>query len=157
MFIKRLSTLFITFSFTLLLTACSESTSTPEDEIRAYIEQGKVAAENRSASELAELVHDNYQDQKKLDKQSIKKLARAYFFRHKNINLFTQIDSINFQSNNSAFVVVYVAMAGNRIDNINALTSLRARIYKFELQLVKEDEWLLQQARWQPAAIKDML
>ena len=54
-------------------------------------------------------------------------------------------------------MVVHVAMAGTAMSDLNAISRLRARVYKFELQLIKEDVWLLQQARWKPADIKDML
>jgi len=64
-------------------------------------------------------------------------MARGYFFTHKNIHLFTQIESIHFLNDKSAFVTVHVAMAGAVITDINALSRLSARIYKFELQLIK--------------------
>ncbi len=37
-----------------------------------------------------------------------------------------------------------------------ALTSLHATVYKFELQLIKQDQWLLQQVNWHPASLVDM-
>jgi len=151
--------LFLTFLFsiTFFITACSDEIISPEDEIKSYIKNGKLAAEQRSSNDLADLIDKNYRDQRGWNKQKVKKIARAYFFTHKNINLLTKIDSVDFQNNNSAFVVLYVAMAGNVITDLNSLPSLRARIYKFELQLIKNDDWLLQQAEWKPAKIKDML
>jgi len=84
------------------------------------------------------------------------KLARLYFFRHKNIYLFTKIREIKFYSESRASVTVYVAMAGSVIADVSVLSSLRARVYKFELDLVKQDEWLLEQASWQPANMSEM-
>jgi len=151
--------IFLSFLIIILvsITACSDEKTSPEDEIKSYINSGKLAAERRSSSDLADLIDKNYRDQRGWNKQKVKKIARAYFFTHKNINLLTKIDSIDFQSNNSAFVVLHVAMAGNVITDVNSLTSLRARIYKFELQLIKDEVWLLQQAKWKPAKIKDIL
>jgi hypothetical protein len=55
-----------------------------------------------------------------------------------------------------ALVRLHVAMAGSVISDIDAISSLRARLYRFELRLVREDEWLLQHASWQPASIVDL-
>jgi len=137
--------------------SCSSEKLSPEDEIKQYIESGKLAAENRSYSDLAELISEQYKDHKGLNKKRLKNMARAYFLTHQNIFLLTKIDSINFQNENSAFVVVYVAMAGTVISDLNALSRLRSRIYKFELQLIKNDTWLLEQAKWKSANINDML
>jgi len=139
-----------------LLQACSGSELSREDEIKQYIEAGAEAAENRSSSDLAELIDDNYRDQKGLNNNELSKLARLYFFRHKNIYLFTKLDSIEFLTENEALVTLHVAMAGSVISDASALSSLRAKIYKFELELVKQDEWLLRQAKWQPASMGDM-
>jgi len=144
-------------AFIVFLTSCSDEKFSPEDEIKHYIESGKLAAESRSHSDLADLISEQYRDQKDWDKKQIKNMARAYFLTHQNIYLLTKIDSINFQNENSAFVVLYVAMAGTAISDLSAINRLRARVYKFELQLIKNDVWLLQQARWKSANINDML
>jgi len=148
-----IQSLFILF----LLTSCSDKKTSPEDEIKRYIESGKLATESRSHSDLADLMSEQYRDQKGWNKKQLKNMARAYFLTHQNIYLLTKIDSINFQNENNAFVIVHVAMAGTAMSDLNAISRLRARVYKFELQLIKEDAWLLQQARWKPADIKDML
>ena len=144
-------------SVVFFLFACADNEVSKEDRIRQYVEAGKQAAESRSASALADLIHQSYRDHKGMDKQSIIKLARAYFFRHKNIHLFIKIDEIVFQEENQAFVRLHVAMAGNVISDASALLSLRARIYQFELQLIKDGDWLLQQARWKKAMLKDII
>jgi len=151
------SFLFVCICCVLLISSCADEALTPEDEIKAYIASGKEAAENRSHSDVADLISENYKDQKNLDKKKIAGLARAYFFRHKNIHLFTKIDSIDFKDDNQAFVIVYVAMAGSAIVDINTLGSLRARIYRFDLLLEKNEEWLLRQAKWNRAKLKDIL
>ncbi len=139
-----------------LLQACSGSAISREDEIKQYIEAGVKAAENRSSSDLAALIDERYLDDKKLNKTSLAKLARLYFFRHKNIYLFTKIDSIEFVAENEALVTLHVAMAGSVISDASVLSGLRAKIYKFELDLIKQDKWLLQRARWEAASMADM-
>jgi hypothetical protein len=136
----------------LLFQACSETTSSPEDEIRQFVESGVEAAENRDLDDLSDLIHGNYLDQKGYGKQRLGGLLRAYFFRHKDIYLFTKIEEIDLFAENQATVLLYVAMAGSVISDVDAIAALRAQIYRFELQLIKEDDWLLQHASWQPAS-----
>ncbi len=139
-----------------LLQACEDKALSREDEIRQFIERGIQAAEDRSANDLEGLIHASYKDEKKLDKLQLVKLARLYFFRHKNIFLFKKIREISFYSDTEASVVLHVAMAGSVISDASMLSGLRARIYRFELELVKEGEWLLQKAAWSPATTDAM-
>lgn len=139
-----------------LVPACSDDPLSKEDQIRRYIDTGVAAAEDRSHRDLVELIDDGYSDQKAMDKTRIGKLLQAYFFRHKNIYLLTKIREISFPSEDEANVSLYVAMTGSVISDINALSSLRARIYRFELQLVKDESWLLREASWQVANMSDM-
>ncbi len=138
------------------LVGCSDEALTPEEEIRQFIDRGVAAAEKRSADELDDMMHRDYLDQKGYNKKALGKLLRLYFFRHKNIYLLTRISDIQILGDNEAEVEMHVAMAGSVIADVNALSSLRARMYRFELRLVKDDEWLLQHARWSPASIADM-
>lgn len=139
------------------LFACADDKISPEDEIKQYIESVRVAAEERKHSDVADLIDESYADQKDIKKKQLIKMLRAYFFTHKNIHLFTQIESIVFQNENKAFVTLHVVMTGNVIKDISALNSLRAKVYRFELLLSKDKSWLLKQARWQQASIKDIL
>ncbi|MGB5330154.1 MAG: hypothetical protein WBO58_18230 [Gammaproteobacteria bacterium] len=140
----------------LFLQACSETAIPPEEQIRQFIKSGVEAAENRSLDDLSDLVHGNYLDQKGYNKQRLGGLLKAYFFRHKDIYLFTKIEEINLFAENQATVLLYVAMAGSVISDIDAIAAIRARIYQFELQLIKEDDWLLHHATWKPARALDL-
>ena len=136
----------------LLALGCSDDGST-EDQIRQWIDSAVQAAENRSVDDLGELMHTGFIDQKGNNRKQLAKLLRVYFFRHKNIHLFTRIDSIEMLSNNQASVNLHVAMAGTVISDVSALSSLSARIYRFELQLIKRDDWLLRHASWEPSSL----
>lgn len=148
--------IFCILSFIALISACSDKPLSKEDQIRQYIATGVSAAENRSHSDLADLIDDTYRDEKTFGKAQITKLLQAYFFRHRNIFLLTKIRDINFPSEDEASVTLHVAMAGSVISDASALASLRARVYRFELELVKADSWRLREARWQPANMADM-
>lgn len=139
-----------------LVAGCSDNVMTPEEEIRQYIKTGVEAAEDRSSSDLAELIFSGYKDEKGYGKKQIEKLSKLYFFRHKNIYLLTKIEEIEFVTANEAWVTLNVAMAGSVISDASLLSSLRAQIYKFELMLIKDEKWLLHQADWQRASVGDM-
>ena len=152
---KPLARVFCLALAVILIQACSDSTDSPEDEIRRLIDAGVSAAENRGVDELWDLMHENYLDQKGYGKKQLGSLLRAYFLRHKNIHLLTKIDTIELLADNEASVRMHVAMAGSVISDVDAISALRARIYRFELQLVKQDGWLLRHAVWAPASIGD--
>ncbi|MFZ9039725.1 MAG: hypothetical protein ACO3DT_16905 [Gammaproteobacteria bacterium] len=138
------------------LLGCSGGTNLPEDEIRNFIAGAVEAAERRSSGDLTQMIHDSYLDQRGYNKQQVRSLLRVYFLRHKNIHLFTRIGEIELLGDNQATARLHVAMAGSVISDIDAVSALRARIYGFELRLVKQDEWLLQHASWKPASLVDL-
>ncbi|MCW8922899.1 MAG: hypothetical protein OQK69_04630 [Gammaproteobacteria bacterium] len=156
MMINKL-TFFFVFLVIQFLSACSDGELSKEDEVRQFIDAGVLAAENRSRKDLAVLIDEAYKDIKRHDKNKLMGLMQAYFYMHKNIHLFTKYDEIIIQDENRALVTMYVAMAGNVISDVNALASLRAKVYRFELQLIKKEDWLVNSASWQVASLKDMI
>lgn len=148
--------LLVTLALLLSLGACSDDELSPEDEIRRFIERGAEAAEQRNVDDLAAMTHPDYRDQKGYNRQQLGKLLQAYFYRHRNIHLFTRIDEIQLLDANRADVNLHVAMAGSVISDVTALRGLRAQLYRFELQLVRQDEWLLQHASWSRARVADL-
>lgn len=140
----------------IFVTACSDKPLTREEQIRQFIDTGVTAAESRNHSDLADMIDDQYRDQKALNRSQLVKLIKLYFFRHKNIYLFTKIDEINFPAEDEASVDMHVAMTGSVISDASALLNLRAKIYRFELQLINRDGWRLLEASWHPASIADM-
>ena len=152
----RVSVLSLALGFTLILNACSNEKLSREGEIEFTIAAAIEAAENRSASDLSELVDKSYLDEKTLNKTQLIKLVRLYFFRHKNIYLLSKLGAIEFPAENEALVTLHVAMAGSAISDITALSSLRASMHRFDLELIKDHKWLLRSATWHPASIRDM-
>lgn len=140
-----------------ILFACSEAPLSPEEEIENFLAVGQQAIEDRQHGDLSDMVSDSYKDQQGLNRKQLLGMLRGYFLRHKNIHLHSRIDSIQLQSSNRAFVVLYVAMAGKAITDINSLASLRARVVRIELQLEKEGDWKLQQASWKNGKISDLI
>lgn len=136
--------------------SCEKQPASPEDEIRQFINQGISAAEDRKASPLIDAISTEYQDERNRDKKQLGQMLRLLFLRHKSIYLFSKIDQITIHNSEEARVEMYIAMAGQVISDVTALTSLRARMYRLELDLVKEGDWLLQSASWEHASPRDM-
>ena len=154
--------IFLTASFSLIilscLTGCSDEPELPEQQIRQFITLGEQSAEQRKMSVLKELVSDNYRDERNLDRKGILRLTQAYFMGHQNIHLFTHIKDIHIIKPEQAHVTLFAAMTGTAVDSMDAFISLRARLYLFELSLIKEEgEWKLNRARWRRAQINEML
>ena len=146
----------LVLSLALLVQSCSEQGDSPEAQIRRFIDVGIEAAENRDGDALQDMLHVSYLDARGYDRKQLAGLLRVYFLRHKNIHLFSKIDSIELINDNQATVKMHVAMAGSVIADVDALAALRAQIYRFELELVKQSEWQLQHARWARASAADL-
>ncbi len=140
----------------LALSACSDDPLSDEAQLRALLERAETQAEDRQTSDLMELVDDSFAGKQRYDKQQLEKLLRLYFFRHKNIYLFTRISDIELTAADHAVVTVFVAMAGTAISDIAAIASLRANVYRFDLEFIKADDWLLSAADWQVANVEDL-
>jgi hypothetical protein len=151
------SSVLLLLLLSLMITACSKEPGSAEDEIRQFIDSGIHAAENRNSSDLADMIRENYSDRQGHNKKQLTSLIRIYFLRNKSIYLFSKIKNIQISGNQNARVELYIAMAGKQISDITLLSNYRASIYYFELQLIKpDDEWLLEQASWEPASAADM-
>ena len=147
----RLSTLLLV----IVLSACSDP-DTPEQQLRQWLAEVEDAAEQRSAGELRRAVADDYRDEAGHDKADLSGLIRLYLLRHQSIHLLTRIQSIELPAPDQGSMVVLAAMAGSPLADIDALTAIRADLYRFEFELVYDgDDWLLKQARWRPAGMDD--
>ncbi len=120
-----------------------------ENEIKQFVKSGVALVENRDLDDLNDLMDDTYLDRNGYNKKQVAGLLRVYFFRHSNIHLFTRIDNIELLTENQAEVQLHLAVAGSKITDAEALFSLQAQIYRFKLQLVKQEKWLLREAVWE--------
>ncbi len=137
--------------------SCSDDKNSPDTQIHSFFESTRLAVERRAHDDIANLIHPDYRDHNGLNKKQLVQLLRGYFFRHRHIYLVNQIRSIEWQDNTHAFVVLYVAMAGKKIETLDTLQGLGARIIRLECQLIKDRHWRLLQAKWRDASISEML
>lgn len=145
----------IVISLSLFACACSKP-ETPEQRIRAMLNDAELAAENRDVRALRDCVSERYADEEGRDRRAIDGILRLYVFRNKSIHLLTRIQSITLTPAAHARVVIYVAMAGRPITDAKALAVFHASLYRLDLRLIEEDSvWRVLRAGWRPAELSD--
>jgi hypothetical protein len=158
--IPRLARLALLAAIALLAgPGCSPEPESPEARMRALLEQMEVAAEQKNLRLLKAMVSEQYSDEHHNDRQAILGLLTYHFLRHQSIHLLARVTSIEFPEPGQASVSVYVAMAGRPIPDVDALTRLRADLYRFDFRLGEggESGWLVTGAAWRPAETADFL
>lgn len=153
----------------LILAACSADPGSPEAQVRALISRAESAAENKDIGRLKQLISERYSDERGQDRQAVAGLLSYYFLRHQTIHLFTRIQTVEFSDPEhanresadpgSARASVLVAMAGTPMLVVDDLARLRADLYRFDFELVREDdgEWRVARAAWSRATRGDFL
>ncbi len=133
-----------------LLTACSsDAPLSPEQQVKAVLEQIELAAEERSLSGMMEHVSDAYRDHNGNGKDDIQRYTQMQFIARQNINIFSVIRSLDI-TDGIAAVELSVAMAGRDVDLNQQANRLRADTIKFSLVLAQENQqWLIKSASWQ--------
>ena len=143
---------------TLLVSACGSGERTPEQAIRDMIEEAELAVESRSVTAVTPHIADDYSDSSGRDRKTLAKLLAGYFLKNQSIHLLVQIKEITLQSDEHARVQLYVAMAGQPLDNVGQLIAIRADLHYFDLELVRVgDEWVVAAGQWRRANQSDFL
>ena len=137
----------------LVLAACGGPDDTPEAQVRQLIDAMEQAVESGSVKDATGLLHSDYSDRWHPDRRAAARSLFGYLRRHDNIHLFTLIKSIVVTpSQDAADAVVYVAMSGTPVDSIEALVSVKADLYRFDVSLATLDgDWRVRSARWERA------
>ena len=127
------------------LSACGGPSAGPDAELRAWVERGVAAAEEKQRSVLVDMISPNYTDRRGYDRDAVEKIFRAYFFRMNTIKLVTSIDEISVFDDTAAELLVTVGMGGSH----DGALGFSADAYQFSLELIKEGgDWTLISARW---------
>ena len=78
---NRLTPILFAFGVIVYLAACGDPPSEPEEELRAWVAAGVIAAENKERRELVDMIAPSYADARGNDREGIDKTLRVYFFR----------------------------------------------------------------------------
>ena len=129
----------------LVLAACGEPASAPEEELRAWVSEGIDAAGNKERRRLMDMVSGSYADARGNERSDIENLLRVYFLRQHRIGLISNIEEITVYDDTAAKIVLTVGMAGTN----DGVLGFSADAYRFALELEKDaGEWELISARW---------
>ena len=135
----------------LMLAACSGDKLTAEDRVHALIDAMEQSVEAGSVREAIRFLHADYKDPRHTGRQAAGRTLFGITQRHRDIHLFTLTKTVELTAQkDSATAVVFVAMTGIPVESVEAVISVKADLYRFELVLVEEDgEWRILSSRWQ--------
>ncbi len=140
-----------------LLSACSQETNNPEEQIHNLVSAMETAVKQRSLEGVKELVDNEYSDEWNGSRRAALRALMLYFQGHQSIYLLTRISSIKLNDEaTAASVVVYVGMAGDPVEKSESLIDLNADLYRFDIKLVLDgNDWLVKSAKWQRARLEN--
>jgi hypothetical protein len=155
--VRRTGALLVAIS-AIVWPACSSEPESAQAQIRALLAEMEVAAEAKDLRPMKAVVSERYTDEAGNDRQAIVRLLAYHFLRNQSIHLLTRVAAIELPEAERASVTVYVAMAGRPIPGADALTQLRANLYRFDFALEDGGEsWQVTRADWRPAEARDFL
>lgn len=141
----------LTLAVFLLLAACAGEQPTPEERVRSVVAAMETAVEGGSMQQAAELLDSQYKDRWHTNRAMAIRSLLGLTRRHSNIHLFSVIKAVEvLPQGDAASALVYVAMTGIPVESIDALVSLKADLFRFEIQLKEADgEWRIVSSEWE--------
>jgi hypothetical protein len=135
------------------------SGETPEDQVKQFVAAGEEAVEAGGiggVGDVRDLISKKYSDEHNRTRRDLAALSARYILSSKNIHILTRIGELTFPSENKALMQLYVAMTGQNVSDLDALLNMQADLYRFDMELVREDkEWKLLKADWRRAKGED--
>lgn len=141
----------------LALFACSSEPDSPEIAVRATLAAIEAAAGERDVDGVRARISDAYRDARGNDKAAVVQVAAFHLLRNQAVYTFSRIQSIDTSVPGSAQAEVLVALAGKPISDAEALLTVNADLYRFDVQLREEEpgSWRVTASSWQPATLAD--
>lgn len=134
-----------------LLVACSGSDPTsPEQRVKAVLEEIEVAAEQRSLSGFMRHISDSYTDHLGQSKDDIRRLIQLHYIKNQNIHIFSTVQSLSIDED-TASVEINAAMAATEAEIKSEQGRLRANTHRFSIVLktVDQQNWQVQSVSWE--------
>lgn len=140
----------------LLLAGCGGEAPSTEARLRAVVDRLETAVEAGSVSDAAALLHPKYRDQRHAGRREATAALFAYLRRHRQIHLFTLVRELAVVPDGiTADMVVYVAMGGIPLESLDAVISVKADLYRFEMRLERlDDDWLVRKSAWRRVGLE---
>ncbi|GAB4345035.1 MAG: hypothetical protein Kow0089_21930 [Desulfobulbaceae bacterium] len=142
--------------FALVLSGGCGKGDSPEEQVRRFVAAGEEAVENRSIGDVRNLISEEYGDDQGRTRRDLVALTARYLYANKNIHILTRIDELRFPEPDRAVLVLFAAMTGQNVSDLDSLLNTQADLYRFDLVLRKEEgEWKLLQADWRRARAEE--
>jgi len=131
---------------TLALAGCGRDA--PENAIRAQVADLQAAIEHRSASDVAEVLDEDFIGPQNMDRREARQMAAAMLLRHQRIGVTTGPLEITLQGADRATVRTRAALTGGEGD---ALLPDTAQAWRIESGWrMREDTWRITSLTWSP-------
>jgi hypothetical protein len=131
-----------------VLVACGGGDEPLDVRVQSLIDKGRVASEEHDIAFFREMIDPAYSDAQGNDRAGLLRLLTGYFYRNRSIYLVTRTEEIVQEEKDRVRAVVYVGMAGSPVDGFEQVLSLRADLYRLELEFDYGEEIRLRYARW---------
>ena len=144
-------------SAALALLACSGEPDSPEAAVRATLAAIEAAAGERDVDGVRSRISDAYADARGNDKAELVQVAAFHLLRNQAVYTLSRVRSVELGEPGSAQADVLVALAGKPIDDAEALLTVNADLYRFDVSLREEEPgtWRVTSSSWQPATLAD--
>jgi hypothetical protein len=151
-FAKRACILVLGLGLTVVLAGCGEEPPA-EQRLKAAIDSLVTAVEAGTPRDAGDVLHPEYRDDRHPDKRSALASLFWYTRQHRDIHLFTLMRDADIdEATGIASTTVLVAMAGVPLQSIESVISVRADLYRFDVDWrLADGEWLVTSSRWQRA------
>jgi hypothetical protein len=139
--------------------ACGGDPQSPEEQVRAVIEEIERAAEAGDVSAFKAVISESYQDERGFDKRDLVAYVTFHVMRHTQRRFFARVRSVEIRDNGRAEVVVIAAISGRDVSGLEELATLNADVYQLDVDLDDEGDgdWQVVWAQWWRTAPTDLL
>lgn len=136
-------------SLLLAVVLCACGRAPPEEAIRSQVAALQSAIEGRNASDVADLLDEDFIGPQNMDRRAARQMAAALMLRHQRIGVITGPVDVQLQGDDRALVRTRAALTGGEG---SALLPDTAQAWRVESGWrLRGDTWRITSLRWEPA------
>ena len=147
---------FLIAAVSLTTVSCNDKFSS-EEQFQQTLSGIELAMESRDIGEFMEFIDESYKDKQSRSWKDIRRIVQLHVLRNKKLHIFRHVSQMNIIEDESAEIVIFVAVAGQPIDSVESLANIRAELMKFRVEFVYEDDWKVISAEWGRADLSSFL
>jgi len=139
------------------LGGCRGEPTTPEEQVRAVIDEVAAAIEAGEVSSAREHISPSFESARGHDARELAQLLTFHVMRHQRVSIVTRVHEVFLREVGQVEVRAAAASAGRTISGPEDLRGLRGQVYALELDFAFEDDaWKLVWADWRPADVTEL-